>query len=186
MRLETERLVLREWRDADKPLYAEIIADPVVRRFFPEVGTYADADAGIERARQRLRDIGYSFFAVERKSDGRFLGMLGMAPFRDELRLAIPGAPEVEIGWQLGQAYWGQGYAPEGARAMLDFAWRSLRLTEVVAITYAGNLPSRRVMEKIGMRHDPDSNFDHPDVPQGHRLRPHVVYRILNPVLRDD
>lgn len=185
MRLETERLVLREWRDADKVLYAEIIADPVVRRFFPETGTFADADAGIERARQRLAELGYSFLAVERRADGQFMGMLGMAPFRDELRLAIPGAPAVEIGWQLGQAFWGQGYAPEGARAMLDFAWWRLRLPEVVAITYEGNLPSRRVMEKIGMSHDPRGDFQHPDVPEGHRLRPHVLYRIANPALRE-
>lgn len=185
MRLETERLVLREWRDDDKALYAEIIADPVVRRFFPTLGTYADADAGIERARQRLADIGYSFLAVERRADGQFMGMLGMAPFRDELRLAIPGAPPVEIGWQLGQAFWGQGYAPEGARAMLDFAWWRLRLPEVVAITYEGNLPSRRVMEKIGMSYDPRGDFQHPDVPEGHRLRPHVLYRIANPALRE-
>lgn len=185
MRLETERLVLREWRDDDKALYAEIIADPVVRRFFPTLGTYADADAGIERAQQRLADIGYSFLAVERRADGQFMGMLGMAPFRDELRLAIPGAPPVEIGWQLGQAFWGQGYAPEGARAMLDFAWWRLRLPEVVAITYEGNLPSRRVMEKIGMSYDPRGDFQHPDVPEGHRLRPHVLYRIANPALRE-
>ena len=186
MRLETDRLVLREWLEADKPRYAEIIADPVVRRYFPEVGTYADADAGIERARQRLVEHGYSFLAVERRSDGQFMGMLGMAPFRDELRLAIPGAPMVEIGWQLGQSFWGHGYAPEGARAMLDFAWRTFRPPEVVAITYKGNLPSRRVMEKIGMRRDPDADFEHPDMPQGHRLRPHVLYRIANPALRDD
>ncbi len=185
MKLETARLVLREWRDADKPPYAAIIADPDVRRFFPSVGTYADADAGIERAKQRLIEVGFTFLAVERKQDQAFMGMLGMAPIRDELRLAIPGAPAVEIGWQLGKEFWGHGYAPEGAQAMLDFAWWKLRLPEVVAITYEGNLPSRRVMEKIGMRYDPNGDFQHPDVPDGHRLRPHVLYRIANPALRD-
>lgn len=185
MRLETERLILREWRDADRPLYAQIIADPEVRRFFPEIGSRADADAGIDRAIQRLKDFGYTFLAVERKVDKAFIGMLGMAPFNDAMRLTIPGAPAVEIGWQLGKPYWGQGYAPEGARAMLQFAWWRLALPEVVAITYEGNWPSRRVMEKLGMVHDPRADFLHPDIADGHPLRPHVVYRITNPSLRE-
>jgi RimJ/RimL family protein N-acetyltransferase len=185
VRLVTPRLVLRDWREEDKPLYAEIIGDPEVRRFFPDLGTRADADLGIDRARQRLADIGYSFQAVERREDGRFMGMLGMAPIGDDLRLLLPGAPAVEIGWQLGKAFWGQGYAPEGAQAMLDFAWTQLALPEVVAITYEGNLPSRRVMEKLGMRRDPHGDFLHPKVAEGHPLRPHVLYRIANPALRD-
>jgi RimJ/RimL family protein N-acetyltransferase len=181
VRLETERLVLREWREGDKALYAEVIGDPVVRRFYPSVGTLADASAGIDRAIQRLTDLGFSFLALERKADNRFLGMLGMAPFSDALRFTIPGAPRVEIGWQLGKEFWGNGYAPEGARAMLDFAWNNLTLPEVVAITYEGNRPSQRVMEKIGMQRDPHGDFMHPDIPEGHQLRPHVLYRIANP-----
>lgn len=184
MRLETARLVLREWREADKPLYAKIIGDPVVRRFFVQTGTLADAAIGIDRAMDRLRDVGFTFLAVERKADQAFMGMLGMAPLSDTLRATIAGAPRVEIGWQLGQEFWGQGYAPEGAQAMLDFAWWKLRLTEVVAITYQGNTPSRRVMEKLGMIYDANADFLHPDVPEGHLLRNHVLYRIANPVLR--
>lgn len=185
MRLETERLVLREWQDSDRALYAEIIGDPVVRRFYPSVGSYADASATIDRAIQRLDVLGFGFLALERKADSRFLGMLGMAPFSDTVRNAIPGAPAVEIGWQLGQPYWGQGYAPEAARATLDLAFRTLGLPEVVAITYEGNTPSRRVMEKLGMVRDPAADFPHPEIPDGHRLRPHVLYRIANPALRD-
>jgi RimJ/RimL family protein N-acetyltransferase len=184
VRLTTARLVLRDWREDDKPLYAEIIADPEVRRYFPELGSAADADLGIERARQRLVEVGYSFLAVERREDGAFMGMLGMAPMKETLRILLPGAPAVEIGWQLGKAYWGQGYAPEGGAAMLDFAWARLALPEVVAVTYEGNYPSRRVMEKIGMRRDPRGDFEHPDIPAGHPLRPHVLYRIANPALR--
>lgn len=184
MRIETERLVLREWQETDKALYAEVIGDPVVRRFFPSVGSFEDASAGIDRAIQRLAVLGFSFLALERKADSHFLGMLGMAPFSDTLRAAIPGAPAIEIGWQLGKQHWGQGYAPEAARAMLEYAFATLGLPEVVAITYAGNTPSRRVMEKIGMVHDPEADFLHPDIPEGHRLRPHVLYRIANPALR--
>jgi RimJ/RimL family protein N-acetyltransferase len=185
VRLETERLRLREWREADKRLYADVIGDPHVRRFFPGVGSYADADAGIEKARQRLAELGYSFMALERKEDGQFLGMLGMAPFDEAMRNAIPGHPKVEIGWQLGQDFWGRGYAPEAARAVLDFAWRVPKLPEVVAITSWHNRPSRRVMEKIGMTYDNRGDFEHPHISEGHRLRLHVLYRIKNPLLAD-
>ena len=183
MRLETERLVLREWRDADKRLWADIIGDPHVRRFYPATGSYADAEAGIEKARQRLRDDGFSLLAVERKEDGAFIGMLGLVTFDEVMRNAIPGAPRVEIGWQLAQDFWGQGYAPEGARAMLDFAWNEAGLDEVVAITSWHNKPSRRVMEKIGMTRDPLGDFDHPAIREGHKLRLHVLYRVRNPSL---
>jgi RimJ/RimL family protein N-acetyltransferase len=182
VRLETERLVLREWRDADKRLYADIIGDPQVRRFFPSVGSYADAEAGIERARLRLKEHGFGFLALERKADGQFLGMLGMAPFEDAMRNAIPGNPRVEIGWQLGKDFWGQGYAPEAARAVLDFGWRVAKLPEIVAITSWHNQPSRRVMEKIGMTYDNRGDFEHPNIREGHRLRLHVLYRALNPL----
>lgn len=181
MRLETPRLILREWQDRDRPLYAAVIADPHVRRFFPTIGSRADADAGIDRSIARLAEHGFTLLAVERKADAAFVGMLGMAPFNDGLRAAIPSHPRVEIGWQLDKAFWGEGYAPEGARAVLDFAWTAARLPEVVAITAAANLPSRRVMEKIGMRHDTGDDFLHPEIDAGHPLRPHVLYRIGNP-----
>lgn len=181
MRIETDRLVLRQWRDDDTPLLATVIGDPLVRRFYPGVATLADAAANIARNRERIDRLGYGFMAVEQKADGRFVGLLGLAPISEELRAHIPGRPEVEIGWQFGASFWGQGLAPEGATAMLDYAWRGLRLPEVVAFTYRGNLPSRRVMEKIGMTRDEMADFDHPQVPIGHQVRPHVLYRITNP-----
>jgi RimJ/RimL family protein N-acetyltransferase len=180
MRLETDRLILRPWRDDDRPRYAEIIADPEVRRFFPSIGTRADADAGIDRAIARLAEHGFTFLAVDRKPND-FIGMLGMAPFNEAMKETIPSHPSVEIGWQLARRIWGQGLAPEGARAMLDFAWDTLHLPEVVAITTATNTPSRRVMEKIGMRYDRRDDFLHPDIPGDHPFRPHVLYRIENP-----
>ena len=183
MRLETDRLVLREWRDADKRLWADIIGDPHVRRFYPRLGTYADAEAAIERARQCQREHGFSLMAVDCKKDGAFIGMIGMVPFDEALRNHVPTAPRVEIGWQLSKDYWGQGYAPEGARAVLDYAWNTIKLEEVVAITSWHNKPSQRVMEKIGMTRDPLGDFDHPGIPEAHKLRLHVLYRIRNPQL---
>jgi len=90
----------------------------------------------------------------------------------------LPFRPCVEIGWRLASESWGQGLATEGARAVVDHAFGVLALREIVSFTTAANLRSRRVMEKLGMSRDPREDFDHPLIPEGHRLRPHVLYRL--------
>lgn len=178
MRLETGRLILRPWEDRDRPAYAEIIGDPEVRRYFPRVGTPAEASDAIDRAMERLAEFGFGFLALERKADGVLLGMLGMSPFQPALRRVVRRCPPVEIGWQLGRRFWGKGYAPEGAAAMLHYGFAVLNIPEIGAVTFRGNLPSRRVMEKIGMAYDPSGDFRNPNVPPGNWLKPHVLYRI--------
>ncbi len=120
MRLETERLILREWTDADRAAYAGFVADPEVRRFYPTL-LYSPA---IRRARSTAsspsskRD-GYGLLAVERKADGALIGDVGIVP----VDMPIRGNPPVEIGWLLGKQYWGSGYAPEAAQAWIDYAF---------------------------------------------------------------
>lgn len=94
--------------------------------------------------------------------------------------------PCVEIGWRLAAEYWGQGYATEGARAALQYGFDTLRFTEVLSFTVPANIRSRRVMERLGMTHDPSDDFDHPLVPEGHALRRHVLYRIGRPTPRNE
>ncbi len=183
MRAETDRLILRPWEDRDRDPLAAIMGDAHVRRFYPSTATPAETSTLIDRCRERAEENGFHFQAVENKADGALVGLLGLGRIPAATCDAIPSHPEVEIGWLFDKAFWGRGYAPEGARTWLDFAWRELNLPEVVAFTYEGNLPSRRVMEKIGMSHDPADNFANPNVPQGHPLRPHVLYRITNPAL---
>jgi RimJ/RimL family protein N-acetyltransferase len=177
VRLETERLILRERRDADRPIFAAIVGDPHVMRYYPATRTRAEADAWIDRMIAGLADGTSAFLAVERHSDGALLGLTGTGLIRFE----IPTAPKLEIGWLLGQQYWGQGYAPEGARASLAHAFDTLGAPEVVAFTARINQPSQAVMSKIGMTRDPAADFEHPSVPVGNALRPHVLYRIANP-----
>ena len=86
--------------------------------------------------------------------------------------------PAVEIGWRLAAEHWGHGYATEAARAVLAFGFERLGLPEIVSFTTTANVRSRRVMEKLGMRHSPDDDFMHPLIPDGHPLRPHVLYRL--------
>lgn len=180
MRLVTDRLLLRPWEDRDRQPFGRIMGDPRVRRFFPRTLSPEEADAEIDHHLAKAAANGFHFQAAEAKADGALVGLLGLGLLPDATREAIPSHPEVEIGWVFGERHWGQGLAPEGAAAWLDHAW-SLGLPEVVAFTAAVNLPSQRVMQKLGMRHDPADDFDHPKIEAGHPLRRHVVYRIVTP-----
>lgn len=180
MRLETERLILREWEERDYEPYAAFVADPDVRRFYVETLSREESDAMIGRFIDYGRRDGFGLLAVERKSDGVLIGDVGIIP----VGMPIRGNPPVEIGWLLGKEYWGQGYAPEAARAWLDYSFNVLNFGEVVAWTATTNLPSQRVMQKLGMVRDPQDDFLHPKVPEGHPLRPHFLYRIKNPTER--
>ncbi len=176
MKLETPRLLLREWRDADREAFAAIVADPHVMRFYPATRSRAEADAWIDKMIAGLANGTAHFLAVERKSDGAMLGLTGTA----DINFPIPTEPKLEIGWVLGKDYWGQGYAPEAARVALDHAFTQLRAPEVAAFTARVNLPSQRVMQKLGLVRDPSADFEHPRIAEGHPLRPHVLYRIAN------
>jgi len=174
--LETDRLILRPWQDADRAPFAAIVGDPHVMRYYPNTRDRAAADAWVDKMMAGL-DAGTSaFLAAERKSDGQLLGLIGTAHIDMDLR----GNPREEIGWVLASRYWGQGYAPEGARAHIAAAWRR-GLPELVAFTAAVNTPSQRVMEKLGMVRDTEGDFLHPRIAENHPLRPHVLYRIANP-----
>jgi RimJ/RimL family protein N-acetyltransferase len=177
VRLETERLIIREWEPRDRDAYAAMVMDPHARRFYFDVPTRDEVDAMIDRFIEFYGRDGFGFLPVERKSDGALIGDVGIIP----VGMPIRGNPPVEIGWFLDKRYWGQGYAPEAAQAWLDYAFDTLELPEVVAWTTATNLPSQRVMQKLGMRTSPEDNFIHPKSPPGHPLGPHVLYRISRP-----
>ncbi|MCJ9429240.1 GNAT family N-acetyltransferase [Kordiimonas marina] len=172
--LETDRLILRQWRAEDRAPFAAMNADAEVMRFFPAPQTRAESDASVARQEKRIAERGYGLWAAELKETGAFIGFIGVqdAPYE------VPCAPAWEIGWRLDKAHWGQGLAPEGARAVLAYAFSALKAEEVVAFTAEINLPSRRVMEKIGMTYDAEGDFKHPAVPIRHPVRPHVLYRI--------
>lgn len=175
--LETTRLLLRGWGDADREPFFRMNSDPRVMRHFPACLSRPQSDALMDRIVADLDRDGYGLYAVEFTATAEFIGFLG---------LSVPGfdgpfMPAVEIGWRLAPRYWNLGLATEGARAVLRQAFGPLGLHELVSITVPGNLASRRVMEKIGMTHDPADDFDHPRLPDGHPLKRHVLYRIAAP-----
>jgi RimJ/RimL family protein N-acetyltransferase len=172
--LTTSRLHLRSWLPSDLDLFAELNADPRVMEHFPKLLSREESDARAKLNEQHFEQHGFGLWAVE---------VIGVAPFIGFTGLVIPAfeapfTPCVEIGWRLAYPYWGKGYATEAARASLQFAFQELNLSQVVSYTVPANARSRAVMERIGMRHHPDEDFDHPKLPEGHPLRRHVLYRI--------
>jgi RimJ/RimL family protein N-acetyltransferase len=152
-RLETERLVLRRWDvEADLDAYAALCADPEVMRYIGDGTTRTRAESAEQLAgfEQTWRDRSFGLFATELTATGELIGFVGLAipDFLPEIM------PAVEIGWRLGRAHWGKGYATEGARAALAWGFDALALDRIVSVHAVGNDPSGNVMQKIGMHLD--------------------------------
>jgi len=172
--LRTDRLILRRWRDSDREPFQALNADPRVMEFFPNTLTPEESDQAIDRIEKHFDAHGFSLYAAEIIETQTFIGFVGISiPMFD-----APFMPAVEIGWRLAYDYWGRGLATEGARAVVRHAFEALKLPSLVSFTVPANLRSRRVMQNIGMIHDPADDFDHPRLPPGHPLRRHVLYRL--------
>jgi RimJ/RimL family protein N-acetyltransferase len=172
--IETERLLIRHWREEDREAFYRLNADARVMEFMPACLTRPESDMLFERINEHFRKHGFGLYAVELREDRTFIGYVG---------LAVPSfkahfTPCVEIGWRLSAAYWGRGLATEGARVVVKHGFGELGLDEIVSFTVPENLRSRRVMEKIEMTHDGSDDFDHPNLPEGHPLSRHVLYRL--------
>jgi RimJ/RimL family protein N-acetyltransferase len=175
--VHTDRLLLREWRQADKVPYAALNADPEVMRHFPSTLTAEQSNDMVDRMAAAW-SLGFGLWAVERVDTAEFIGFVGLAA----PSWSTDFTPCIEIGWRLARAHWGHGFAPEAARAVLDFAFMQVAVPndEVVSFTTERNLKSQRVMQKIGMRLDPSRSFDHPMTP-GWAEQRHVLYCIDRP-----
>ena len=176
--LQTARLILRRWHDADREPFAIINGDPRVMEFFPATLSREQSDALIKRIETHFRQHGFGLYAAELRSKGTLAGFIGLNVPAFKARFT----PCVEAGWRLSRDLWGQGLATEGARAVVDYGFHALCLQEIVSFTVPANLRSRRVMEKAGMTYNPADDFDHPQLPPGHPLRRHVLYRLPNPL----
>jgi RimJ/RimL family protein N-acetyltransferase len=171
--LETARLKLRSWRDADRAPFAALNADPAVMEYFPALQSREASEASIDLWQGQLESQGWSNWACELAESGEFIGFVGLTV----PRRALPCSPCVEVGWRLARRFWGRGLASEAARAALGAGFERIGLAEIVSFTALANLRSRAVMERIGMQ-DAHEDFEHPGVPVGHALRMHCLYRI--------
>lgn len=180
--IRTERLLLRTWRDDDAAPFHALDQDPRVQAFLPGPMSMAQVERFMQLHNAMQRETGMCYLAVEVAHSGELAGFVGLKRHQRSRHGALPFAPCTDIGWRLGAAHWGKGYATEGAAACLRHGFEALGLDDIVSFTAPDNLRSRQVMERLGMRRDPAGDFDHPALPAGHRLARHVLYRLARPV----
>jgi len=171
--LETERLILRAFRDEDRAPWAAMNADPEVMAHFPARLSRTEADEVIDRVNRKIAETGVGFWALERKADGVFLGFAGLNCIGHE-KLPVFGL--WEVGWRLARDAWGHGYATEAGAAALAHGFETMGLERIFAYTAASNRPSMAVMERLAMVPAPDMAFDHPMYADGSPSRPQHVY----------
>ncbi len=176
--IETERLILRDWRAADRLPFHAMGNDPAVMEFLGPLQSHDDIDASIARLQGIAAVQGHTFWAIERRADAEFLGLCGLKIAPDGVA-GIDGA--IEIGWRLRRDAWGLGFAHEAAVASLAWGWANRAVDRIIAITTPGNLRSQALMRRLGMLRRHDLDFDHPALAVGDALRPHVTFEILRP-----
>lgn len=175
--IETERLILREWKDEDTEQFILMNQDPKVMEHFPKMLSPDETLGLLGHIKDHIKEYGFGLWAATIKDTGEWIGFIGICHFS----LPAHFSPCVEVGWRLKAECWGNGYAPEGARAALAYGFEKLGLEEIVAFTVPTNDRSMRVMEKIGMTRNIEDDFAHPKLPADHKLSHHCLYRIKNP-----
>jgi RimJ/RimL family protein N-acetyltransferase len=171
--LFTPRMVLRQWRASDLAPFAALNADAEVRRHFPGVLSQQESDELAARIQSVLAEAGWGLWAVEVPGRADFIGFAGLS----KVAFTAHFTPAVDLAGRFDRRYWGQGYASEAARAVLDYGFERLGRDEIVAFCPARNERSIRVMHQVGMSRDPTDDFDHPGVVDPD-LRRHVLYRL--------
>ena len=173
--IRTDRLLMRRWRHSDREPFAELNGDPLTMVYFPSLLDRAGSDALVDRIEARFDESGFGLWALEVAETGQFIGFTGLSPMRPD----VPGAGGMEVGWRLDRRAWHHGYATEAARAALRVAFDGAGLTEIWSMTAVLNEPSQAVMRRLGLTEV--ARFQHPAVPAGHKLRPHVTYHLSRP-----
>lgn len=171
--IETGRLLLRQWIKEDFLPFAEMCSNKHVMEFFPKTQTPEESYEMAEQIQSLIKERGWGFWAVEIPNQDKFIGFIGL----HTPKYSMPFSPCVEVGWRLSNQHWGKGYATEGAKAALEFAFNKLQLNEVVSYTTVDNVRSEAVMKKIGM-HNSGQNFMHPAIDASHPQCAHILYRI--------
>jgi RimJ/RimL family protein N-acetyltransferase len=155
---KSERLGFRNWSVKDVNEFAEINADLEVMEFFPKPLAKIETLDFINRLQKHYDDNGYTYFAVEILETGELIGFIGLAyqEYKTEF------TPATDIGWRLKASAWGKGYATEGAKKCLEYAFNVLNLTHIISVFTEKNIKSENVMKKIGM--EKIGTFKHPNL----------------------
>lgn len=177
--LETERLIIRNWKEGDRKLFHLINSDDRVMEFFPFKRTRTQSDKMMDDLKADISKLGYGYTALELKETGECIGFCGLHHCKAE---PVLDYQNIEIGWRLAPQFWGKGYVTEAALRLLAFGFDDLQLDEIISFTVHSNKKSFSVMERIGMIRDAKKDFAHPLVPDTHpQLKLHSYYAIQNP-----
>ena len=176
--LQTERLLLRQWRPEDRAPFAGLTSDPNVMLYFPSLLTREESDELADAFEHMIASRGWGMWALEERATGSFVGFTGVVrPRFDASFMQVP-----EIGWRLVRAAWGHGFATEAARAAATYAFGELMADEILALASIANQRSRAVMERIGMCRDRSHDFEYP-LAERNGVRHHVLYRLTPDML---
>lgn len=170
--IETERLILRRWKEEDRKPFAEMNGNPNVMKYFPSTLSTEESSAFVDRINSEFEETGYGLYAVETKDTGEFIGYVGFHRFTFD----APFSPNWEIGWRISDKFWHKGYATEAATACINYAREKKMCNTLYSFTAVPNIPSENVMKRIGMSYE--MTFMHPKLPHGHRLKEHKLYSI--------
>jgi RimJ/RimL family protein N-acetyltransferase len=173
--VKTDRLLMRRWQDSDREPFAELNGDPDTLRFFSSTLTREQSDRFVDDIESHFERRGFGLWALEIVATGEFIGFTGLTSMPE----GVPGAGGIEVGWRLVKTAWHHGYATEAATAARDVAFDGVGLPEIWSMTSVLNEPSMAVMRRIGMVEV--ARFDHPRVPDGHPIQPHVAYHLARP-----
>lgn len=170
--IETERLILRRWKEEDRKPFAEMNGNPNVMKYFPSTLSTEESSAFVDRINSEFEETGYGLYAVETKDTGEFIGYVGFHRFTFD----APFSPNWEIGWRISDKFWHKGYATEAATACINYAREKKMCNTLYSFTAVPNIPSENVMKRIGMSYE--MTFMHPKLPHSHRLKEHKLYSI--------
>lgn len=172
--IETERLILRTWKDEDALAYFHINQDPKVIEYLLGPLTMQEVHDFMAAANRQSEERGHTLWAAELKSTAELIGFVGL----QYTSWPAHFTPAVEVGWRLGSQHWGRGYATEAANASLAYAFNECALSQIVSFTVPANVRSIRCMERIGLTRESQGDFAHPKLPTSHPLSQHVLYKI--------
>ncbi|MDA4846441.1 GNAT family N-acetyltransferase [Hoeflea poritis] len=173
---QTERLIVRNWRPEDEDAFHRLNSDDTIMQFFPFRRSREQSREVMEKTMREINETGYGFSALQTQDDETAIGILGLSV--PQLEPLVPG-DSVEIGWRLVPEVWGKGYITEASKELLRIGFQERGLEEIVAFAVPANTRSTAVMDRIGMRHSPSRDFDHPFVPDSHiHLRRHAFYAV--------
>ncbi len=172
--LESNRIILRDWKDGDLEHFARINRDPMIMRFYPSPLDEAASTSLVKHFQQHIDKNGYGFFAAEDKETGKFMGFAGIA----KVPSRVPCSPAIEIAWRLDYEYWGKAYASEAAQLLINHAFDTLNVPELVAYCVTDNQRAEHILKKIGFSHDESSNFSYAPKRNAKAKNDYHLYRL--------